>query len=287
MQQTSATYQQILSDDNHYFETKLDIDGVGTINENTIFELSTDSELFEGAPEIGKAIAAEIDVKMLNPDADIPKMACLRPYVRVCGSVARPTTVAISGTNIRTLNTQYATVSSKNITFQSASGAVVSGTDLSFPVSSTEYDTLESEWLPQGVFYIDTREFSQNEDGLDVLSIHGFDAMLKTEQIFTSSSITGDSIDTQMVTDIASSIGVEVDERTFTIMNGSYRIPLPVSFTFREILGYIASMYFGCFIMTEDGKLRLVSLLELPEETNYLIDNIGNAITFGGDRILV
>jgi len=27
--------------------------------------------------------------------------------------------------------------------------------------------------------------------------------------------------------------------------------------------------------------------LELPAETNYLIEELGNAITFGGDRILV
>ena len=283
MQQTSATYQQILSDDNHYFETKLDIDGVGTINEDTIFELSTDSELFEGAPEIGKAIAAEIDVKLLTPSEDIPKMACLRPYVKACGYVQNPTTVTISGTK---LSTQYASYSSSKITFNNQSGATVAGTTLQFPVSDTK-TYAESEWLPQGVFYIDTREKSQNDDGLDVLTIHGYDAILKTEQAFTSSTITGDATDTQMVMDIASTVGVEVDDRTFTIMNGNYRIPLPVSYTLREILGYIASMYFGCFIMTEDGKLRLVSLLELPEETNYLIDNIGNAITFGGDRILV
>jgi hypothetical protein len=46
-------------------------------------------------------------------------------------------------------------------------------------------------------------------------------------------------------------------------------------------------MYVGSFIMTETGLLRLVSITELPEETNYLINNAGDAITFGGDRILV
>ena len=39
--------------------------------------------------------------------------------------------------------------------------------------------------------------------------------------------------------------------------------------------------------MTPVGKLRLVLLNSLPKETNYLVDNGGNAITFGGDRILV
>jgi hypothetical protein len=46
-------------------------------------------------------------------------------------------------------------------------------------------------------------------------------------------------------------------------------------------------MYAGCFIITEVGQLRLVSLLELPPETNLLIDNVGDYIVFGSDRIKV
>ena len=41
------------------------------------------------------------------------------------------------------------------------------------------------------------------------------------------------------------------------------------------------------FIITEVGQLRLVSLLELPPETNLLIDNVGDYIVFGTDRIKV
>ena len=36
-----------------------------------------------------------------------------------------------------------------------------------------------SEWIPKGVFYIDTRELDASEEWL---SIHGYDAMLKGEQ---------------------------------------------------------------------------------------------------------
>ncbi len=144
----------------------------------------------------------------------------------------------------------------------------------------------QSEWLPQGVYYIDTRSETKNEYGANVLSIHGFDAMLKTEQMYNG-RITGTSTDAQMVAEIAYQIGVSVDTRTNTLMNKAYAIPFPVGYTYREILGYIASMYVGSFIMTEEGKLRLVSILELPAETNYLTDNMGDAITFGGDRILV
>lgn len=147
-------------------------------------------------------------------------------------------------------------------------------------------ESQQSEWLPQGVFYIDTQEHTKNSDNLDVLTIHGYDAMLKAEQMYNG-RITGDSIDIDMVDEIAYQLGVELDSRTTALMTAAFTIPFPVGYTYREILGYIASMYVGCFIMTDEGKLRLVSVLELPEETNYLIDQIGDAITFGGDRILV
>lgn len=146
--------------------------------------------------------------------------------------------------------------------------------------------TQQSEWLPQGIYFIDTRSQTKNEHGENVLTIHGFDAMLMAEQYYNG-SITGDSTDTQMVAEIASLLGVSVDSRTYSIMTNAYTIPFPSGYTLREVLGYIASMYVGSFLMTEEGKLRLVSLLELPAETNYLIDNLGDVITFGGDRILV
>lgn len=232
MQTTSALYNTILADNNHWFETQLVIDGVGTFDETQLFSISTTLEMFQETLTVGKAVAGEIEVKMLLPSATIPQMACLRPQVRVCN------------------------------------------------------DTQQSEWLAQGVFYIDTRERTKNNDGLDVLTIHGYDAMLKAEQMYNG-RITDDSTDIQMVTEIAYQMGVELDSRTTALMTKAFTIPFPVGYTYREILGYIAAMYVGCFIMSDEGKLRLVSMLELPAETNYLIDQAGNAITFGGDRILV
>lgn len=232
MQETSALYRSILADPDHWFETQLVIDGVWTFDETQLFSISTSLEMFQDSPTIGKAVAGEVNIKMMFPDATIPDMACLRPQVRVCNA------------------------------------------------------TDQSEWLPQGVYYIDTRERTKNDDGLDVLTIHGYDAMLKAEQMYNG-RITGDSVDIDMVSEIAYQLGVELDSRTTALMTAAFTIPFPVGYTYREILGYIASIYVGCFIMTDEGKLRLVSVLELPEETNYLIDQIGDAITFGGDRILV
>lgn len=232
MQSTSALYQTIISGD-HWFETRLIIDGVGTYGETDLFAMSTTHEMFHNSPTIGSAVAGEITVKMVYPqDVTIPAMAKLLPQVRACNA------------------------------------------------------TQQSEWISQGVYYIDTRERTVTEYGESVLELHGYDAMLKAEQMYNG-RITGDSTDIRMVNEIAYQMGVSVDSRTTALMTAAYTIPLPTGYSYREVLGYIASMYVGCFIITDEGKLRLVSITELPPETNYLIDQAGDAITFGGDRILV
>ena len=245
MQTTSALYNTIIADSNHWFETRLIIDGVGTFDETQLFSISTNIEMFQGTPTIGKAVAGEINIKMLKPSVDIPAMATLQPQVRVCRDFGEEV-------------------------------------DDEWVVTRQN-----SEWLAQGIYYIDTRQTTKNEDGLDVLTIHGYDDMLRSEQMFESENITGDSTDVDMVDEIASIMGVSVDARTYTLMTGGYTIPLPTGYSLREVLGYIASMYVGCFIMSDVGELRLVSITELPPETNYLIDQMGDWITFGGDRILV
>lgn len=160
--------------------------------------------------------------------------------------------------------------------------------------------TQTSEWIPQGVFYIDTRETTHNDDGLDILTLHCYDAMLKAEADFPSTTISFPAKDYRVVQIIAYAMGLQtssaasnhsgIDSRTKALMNngsGKYNISLPVGYSMREVLGNIAAMYAGNWIMTYEGKLRLVTLTELPEETNYLVDYAYDAITFGGDRILV
>lgn len=147
--------------------------------------------------------------------------------------------------------------------------------------------TQESEWIPQGVFFIDTRERSVTASGITTLEIHGYDAMLKGEQAYESTDLNWPAVDVDIVDEIAGKMGVEVDERTYDLMIDGYEFPLPTGYTLREMLAYIASIYVGWFIITEEGKLRLVTLLELPPETRLLIDQVGNYITFGGDRIMV
>lgn len=147
--------------------------------------------------------------------------------------------------------------------------------------------TQYSEWIPQGVFWIDTREVTANDDGLDILTIHAYDSMLKTEADYPSTSHDWPMTDAEVVQKIADTIGVGVDERTWELLTNEYPIGLPAGYSMREVLSNIAGMYAGNWVMNYDGELLLVAVNGIPPETNYLVDNVGDAITFGGDRILV
>ena len=142
--------------------------------------------------------------------------------------------------------------------------------------------TQTSEWIQKGVYYIDTRSV---DSGL--LTIHGYDDMLKAEQIWTpDQSLEFPMPMTQVVDIIANIMGVEIDART--VLNSSYTVDYPANdYTLRDVLRFIAAAHGGNWIMSDVGELWLVGLNDLPTETNYLCDEDGDWITFGGDRILV
>lgn len=144
-----------------------------------------------------------------------------------------------------------------------------------------------SEWLPKGVFFISTRARDKRTESL---AITGYDAMLKSEAVWlTSPAANWPMPQVDAVADIASRMGVEVDSRT--VLSTTYPVGYPVDengdLTMREVLGYIAVSNAGNWIITDEGKLLLVRYGDVPEETNYLVDEYGDAITFGGDIILV
>lgn len=144
-----------------------------------------------------------------------------------------------------------------------------------------------SEWIAQGVYNVDKRSYNKQTG---VLTLHGYDKMLATEQWYTGSVASGGVTDITIVNRVCSQVGITLDSETatfFSTWGKSYKVAKPTDYTCRELLQAIAGWYGGNWCMTPVGKLRLVLLNSLPKETNYLVDNGGNAITFGGDRILV
>ena len=143
-----------------------------------------------------------------------------------------------------------------------------------------------SEWIQQGVYYIDERE-STDEDGIKRTSLTGYDAMRYAEQPYPNSHIDWPALDVSVVQEIADTIGVQVDQRTWDTMTNKFSIPYPANYSCRETLGHIAAMYVGNFVISSTGELLLVPLFGLPKETRVLVDKERNAITFGGVRINV
>lgn len=139
--------------------------------------------------------------------------------------------------------------------------------------------TTQSEWLPKGVFFIDTREYDETADQL---TIHAYDAMLKTEQSFTQAGSQGEwpRTDIAVVKEIAYRIGLStsasatdgIDSRTLAILTNGYAVQYPGitledgtpqystdgAYSMREVLGYIGAMYGGNWCISDAGKLRLV-----------------------------
>ena len=144
-----------------------------------------------------------------------------------------------------------------------------------------------SEWIQKGVFYVDTRSVNNDNSGLEILTLHAYDAMLKAEQDYIGQNLSWPSTDKAVVQDIARLMDVQVEYDTLAKLDKSYAVQLPVNYTCREVLGYISAMYCGNFIMNDNGELQLIQLFGLPRETRYLIDHTGYVITFGGDRIRV
>lgn len=144
-----------------------------------------------------------------------------------------------------------------------------------------------SEWLPKGVFYISTRRLDTRTGYLE---LHGFDAMRRAGEAWDIDPYANWPMSEQeAVADIARQMGVEVDPRT--ALSNSFPVDYPVDedgdLAMADVLEGVAVSEAGNWIISDEGKLLLLRLGDIPPETNYLVDESGDAITFGGVRILV
>ena len=139
-----------------------------------------------------------------------------------------------------------------------------------------------SEWLPKGVFFTNRRA---NEDGY--WTVEAYDAMLMAD--FTWTPQPGFKFPCSMeaaARDIAKAIGLELDPRNVYLPYQMNEYPVG-EYMRRDALCDIAAAHGGNWHISDAGKLRLVPLISFPLETSYLVTEHGDAITFGGTRILV
>lgn len=139
-----------------------------------------------------------------------------------------------------------------------------------------------SEWLPKGTFFTNTRSV---DDGY--WTIDAYDSMRKAETVWEpDQSLEFPMTMPDAVAEFCRIMDVTLDSRT--ALNANYTIDYPANdYTIRNELCFIAAAHGGNWIVTDEGKLYLVPILSAPPETNYLVEEYGDAITFGGDRILV
>lgn len=144
-------------------------------------------------------------------------------------------------------------------------------------VALSSGDTM-SEWIPAGVYFIDTR----SREG-DFLRITCYDSMLKAEAQYFMEGEWEDQSMLATAQEIAGRMGVELDSRT--AVSDVYMVRWPNDATMREVLAYIAAAHGGNWVITAENKLRLVPYGDVPAETDYIVDEHGDAILIGGVRI--
>ena len=130
-----------------------------------------------------------------------------------------------------------------------------------------------------GVFYIDTRSTDPTSN---TLTIHCYDCMLMAEQAVPTTGT-----DITVLGAIATQLQTTLDASVTAAITNAYTIPATMAQdSSRDVLQAIGAAYGGSFFITKDGLLGFAGF-SVGAETFYLCDEFGNAITFGGDRILV
>ena len=141
-----------------------------------------------------------------------------------------------------------------------------------------------AEWIPQGIFYIDTREEDPDNDEI---TLHGYDEMLQLEAVYIRDGEDLTAVpDTmpEMAADIAARIGTVIDPRT---QLKPYAVSPPFGYTMREIMGWIAAAHGGNWILTGTGEFFLRPLAGIPAEDGFLVTEDGDDILLGDARLVV
>ncbi len=148
--------------------------------------------------------------------------------------------------------------------------------------------TDQSERIPKGVFFIDTREYNSDKTKM---MVHGYDAAVKFDADIAETDFEWPVGVSSLIINLAHSVGVStvlpVDLINLLSTN-IYKVPLTIC-TKREMIRYIAAGI-GCnAVINDEGKLTFLFLrIDTADTiTYYLSDENGVHITIGGVKIIV
>ena len=245
MQTVSALWTTLLANSRH-FEFKATINGVD-YGHDKIVSYEIKRAAFDKL-SIGNAVASTLEMSFF-PAGTIPKMAQINCYVRAKTAYDTEVVTDETGTPIMTDDGYY----------------------LASKVAQT------SEWLPFGIFWIDTRE---TEAASGMMKITAYDAMMKSETAYTDNTGTYPMAMSSAVAYICTQLGWTQDSRNSV---AGYTIDSPTGiYTMREVLQYIAAASGGNWIITESGALRLVKLASPTASTSVgcgSCDVLGASVT--------
>jgi hypothetical protein len=276
----------------HTIAANARIAGIDHYNSD-LFSVRTHYGAFgNGTIGIGNCVAKEINL-VLKPNGEFPRMAeislSIRPETDLGSALLHEYTVVgmynIPALGLKT-GVEY-TVILEGITYKCVAGSFQNG-DYTFVFLQSDmfqlieypeelhnnvtvefkllkdpgtnnpkisiYAPLSVDWMAQGKYYIDTRDV---DEVTGLMTIHGYDAMLKAEEKFLTDDDIGSWPRTthQVVANIASRLGVVYD--TGFAMNG-YMVSYPGDLTMREVLGHIAAAHGGNWVITDSNWLRLI-----------------------------
>ena len=142
--------------------------------------------------------------------------------------------------------------------------------------SSISDGTTTTSTMDFGTFWVNERTV---ED--DLITLKCYDAMMMGNQAYSddSQSLNWPKPMTTVVNRICQQMGVQLDARTVIRTGGDYECTKPNDDeTLLDVLGYIAGMHGGNWIITPENKLRLVTLVSPCDETFDVVDDVYDKI---------
>lgn len=265
MQSTSAIYKQILANPNHRFEIAVTVGNSGVL-------ITEDKEWIDfGALYLAGSM---IDSKT----AVLVESGSPEDGVRENALISLTTSNKLFPDNTPTIGNAVA--GEIELQMLDLGFNVPRMAEIRPYVRATD-GTNTSEWIPQGVFYTDTRYITTNKDGLDIWTITGFDAMLKADQPYPYDTQEAASAVVRIIAGLMG-LGDQIDPHVWEIIpsDAGEAVQCSGEYTAREHLQFIAALYGGNWTITNEGKLNLVRINDMPYETNLLTDEIGFTINF-------
>lgn len=139
-------------------------------------------------------------------------------------------------------------------------------------------ETIWSTWIPMGTFFIDSRSYDETGE---VLKVHCYDAMLKTEYVYLDKHLDQDNAGSwpmsarSLYETISSDIGVVGSMSVIQSIPATWKVPYPGNSTARDLLRQLAVALGGNFVVNDYGLLDCKVLKKSSAVAQDLGLNVG------------